>query len=125
MFCMHCGQSILDDARFCQHCGGAQAATGPTAPTRAGTPVPGDQKMLRMLIPVDRSGLAVAAGYMGLFSFFLLPAPIALLLGILALRDIGRHPEKVGKPRAIFGIVMGVLGCVFLAITIVGALGNG
>jgi hypothetical protein len=69
---------------------------------------------LALLIPIGRSGLAIAAGYVGLFAVLLIPAPFAILLGVLALKDIKAHPEKSGNGRAIFGIVMGVLGTVGL-----------
>lgn len=52
---------------------------------------------LRWLVPVQRSGWAIAAGYAGLFGLVIVPAPIALVLGILALRDLGAHPEKHGR----------------------------
>ena len=65
---------------------------------------------MRMLLPVGRSGWAIAAGYAGLFSLILLPAPLALLLGIIAITDIKKHPDKHGMGRAIFGVVMGSLG---------------
>lgn len=39
--------------------------------------------------------------------WIVLAAPFALDTGILALRDIKSHPEKAGRGRAIFGIVMG------------------
>jgi hypothetical protein len=67
----------------------------------------------RMLLPVGRSSLAIAAGWAGIFSFLcVFPAPVAVLLGILAIRDLRLHPEKHGMGRAIFGIVMGVIFCV-------------
>ena len=75
---------------------------------------------MRMLLPVGRSILAIAAGYFGLFSVLLVPAPIALLLGILAIVDIRRHPEKHGMGRAIFAIVMGGIFSLFLLLAIVG-----
>jgi predicted acyltransferase len=65
---------------------------------------------MRALLPVGRSGWAIAAGYLGLFSFLVVPAPLALLTGLLAVRDIKRHPEKHGMGRAGFGIVIGILG---------------
>jgi hypothetical protein len=37
---------------------------------------------------------------------------VALVLGICAIVDLKRHPEKHGMGRAVFGLVMGVLGCV-------------
>jgi hypothetical protein len=80
----------------------------------------GDDAMMRALLPVGRSGWAIAAGYLGLFAILLLPAPFALLAGILAVRDIRRHPDRHGMGRAIFGIVMGILGCVALGFLFVG-----
>ena len=62
---------------------------------------------MRFLLPVGRSGLAILAGYAGLFAILVFPAPIALILGILAFRDIKRHPEKHGMGRAVFALVMG------------------
>jgi len=62
-----------------------------------------------MLLPVGRSGLAIAAGYAGLFAVIPIFSLIAILLGILAIRDIKRNPGKHGMGRAIFGLTMGVL----------------
>jgi sugar phosphate permease len=70
-----------------------------------------------MLIPVGRSGWAIAAGYMGLFSIMIIPAPLAIIFGLIALRDIKKHPDRHGMGRAIFGIVMGVLAIGFVAIS--------
>jgi hypothetical protein len=64
---------------------------------------------MRMLLPVGRSGWAIAAGYLGLFSVLIIPAPIAVIIAIIAIRDMKRHPEKHGMGRAIFGLVMGLL----------------
>jgi len=62
-----------------------------------------------MMLPVGRSGLAIAAGYLGLFAILLLPAPFALITGILAVRDLRRNPHKHGMGRAVFGIVSGAV----------------
>ena len=74
---------------------------------------------LQYVIPINTSGLAIAAGYVGLISVLCLPAPFALLLGILALRHLKKNPKLHGKGRAIFAIVMGglftVVPAVFLA----------
>ena len=74
----------------------------------------GDDAGIRLLLPVGRSGWAIAAGYLGLFSLIVLPAPISLLVSIIAIRDIRKskgsaHP-KHGMGRAIFGLIMGILG---------------
>jgi hypothetical protein len=70
------------------------------------------------LLPTGRSGLAIAAGYLGLFSILVMFAPISLVVGILALRDLKRTPGKLGKGRAIFGIVMGALFSIVLILLI-------
>jgi hypothetical protein len=69
-----------------------------------------------MLLPVGRSGLAIAAGYAGLFSLVIIPAPIALILSIVAIVDLKGHPEKHGWGRTIFGLIMGLIGTVILAV---------
>ena len=80
----------------------------------------GDDAGVRWLLPVGRSGWAIAAGYLGLFAFLILPAPLALLAGILAVRDIRRRPGIHGMGRAIFGIVIGALGTTVLVLVIIG-----
>jgi hypothetical protein len=60
------------------------------------------------IVRTHTSGWAVAAMYAGLFSVLCIPAPIALVLGIIALRDCNRHFLK-GTGRATFAIVMGAL----------------
>lgn len=72
-----------------------------------------------MLLPVGRSGWAIAAGYLGLFSVTGLIAPLAVIISILAIWDINRS-KSLGKPkhglgRAIFGLVMGLLGTIAFA----------
>jgi hypothetical protein len=74
----------------------------------------GDDAAMRMLLPVGRSAWAIAAGYLGLFSLIVLPAPLAILVSVVAIWDVRRsqsspHP-KHGMGRAIFGLVMGILG---------------
>ena len=65
-------------------------------------------------LPIGRSGLAIAAGYLGLAALLLLPAPLAVFVGVLALRDLRANPDKKGKGRAMFGIVTGALGTIAL-----------
>lgn len=81
-----------------------------TPPGYSGSPKSiGDDAGIRMLIPVGRSGWAIAAGYCGLFALIPLFAPIALIVSIIALIHLKKRPELHGKGRAIFGLVMGVL----------------
>ena len=78
-----------------------------------------------MILPVGRSGLAIAAGYAGLLSILFFPAPLALLLGILAILDIKRNPEKHGMGRAVFALIMGGIFSVILLVSILsGAIGS-
>lgn len=79
---------------------------------------------MRMLLPVDRSGLAIVAGYLGLFSVICIAAPFALVIGILAVRDIKKNPKKHGLGRAWFGIIMGALGTVGFVVMIVAGIAS-
>ncbi len=79
-----------------------------------------DDPTVRMLLPVGRSGLAIAAGYFGLVSVLLIFAPLALLFGLLALSDIKKNPKKLGVGRAWFGIIMGTIFSLFLIVTLFG-----
>ena len=79
----------------------------------------GDDPAMRLLLPVGLSGWAIASGYLGLFSVLCLPSPLALLTGILAIREMRRNPKKHGMGRAIFGIVMGSIGTVLLVIWLI------
>jgi hypothetical protein len=81
----------------------------------AQAPSLGDDPAARWLLPVGRSGWAIAAGYLGLLSLVVVPAPLALICSIIAIRDIRRHPDRHGMGRAIFGLVMGI---VFTAILV-------
>lgn len=85
----------------------------------------GEDPMMRMILPVGRSGWAIAAGYLGLLSFLVVFAPLALLAGILALREMRRDPSKHGMGRAIFGLVMGTIGTVALVALLVAWKRNG
>lgn len=55
------------------------------------------------------SGLAIASLVLGLLSCLCLPAPVAIVLGIVALVQMGKDPNLKGKPFAIAGIVLPVL----------------
>lgn len=107
MYCPHCGTANDNNNFKCVKC--SQAIQG--------TPVffdTSDSAAMRMLLPVGRSGLAIAAGYAALFAPLIVPAPLALVLGILAVRDIRKNPKKHGMGRAVFGVVTGVLGTAVL-----------
>ena len=125
--CPHCGvQTNVPDQYAgqsgpCARCGGM--ITIPRLPGGPwGPPGPGDDPLVRMLLPVGRSGWAIAAGYAGLFALLIFPAPLALILAAVAIYDLKKHPEKHGMGRAIFGLVMGLLGTAVLALALVGMM---
>ncbi|MDO4574176.1 MAG: DUF4339 domain-containing protein [Planctomycetia bacterium] len=75
----------------------------PEIPTHLTT----EEQALTWVAPVNTSWTAIIAGYLGLFSFLIFPAPFALLFGILAIRDLKANPAQAGWGRAIFGVVTG------------------
>jgi len=116
MYCFSCGAQNPKDAPYCVRCGQVLVQV---------VPQPGvggfeDNPAIRMLLPVGRSVWAIAAGYAGLFALLCFPAPIALILAVIAIRDIKRHPEKHGMGRAVFGLVMGILGTLVVAGFLIG-----
>ena len=78
----------------------------------------GDDLGMRLLLPVGRSGWAIAAGYAGLFALMILPAPVALILGIIGWRDIRRSKGTAeplhGMGRVVFALITGGLGTALL-----------
>ncbi len=79
-----------------------------------------ESREMRMIVPIGRSGWAIASGYLALFSILFVPAPFALLTGILGIRDIRRNPKKHGMGRALFGIIMGVIFTAWLCLLLLG-----
>ncbi len=78
-----------------------------------------------LLIPVNVSAWAIAAGYLGLFALVILPAPLALVVGFVALRDLAKRPYKRGRGRAWFGVIVGAIGTTVLGVfTILIATGH-
>ena len=83
----------------------------------------GQNAGMRMILPVGRSGWAIAAGYLGLFGLIILPAPLALIISLIAIYDIRKHRNdpspKHGMGRAVFGLIVGLLGTVILVAIVV------
>ena len=77
---------------------------------------------MRLVLPVGWSGWAIAAGYLGLFSLLICPAPISLFIGLIALNDIKKHPEKHGLGRAWFGVIAGGIGTALIALYLLVAI---
>lgn len=97
-FCTECGEIIKADTEICHHCGVRQLP--PRKPSN-------NSNAMNVIIPINRSKWAVASGYFGLLSILVVPAPLAIITGFIALKDIKKHPEKLGANRAKFGIAIG------------------
>ena len=120
MQCPQCHAEMPPMVAACPQCGRPNDTPIATQPGQPPMPPPGqyppgsgasigDDPAMRMLLPVGLSPYAIVAGYLGLFSLICLPAPLAIIFGWLALRDIKKNPRLHGKGRAWFGIIMGVI----------------
>ena len=135
--CPHCGKTTSVSEEYlgrtgpCGACGNMITITQSGNPFRDVPDAPGwgygppepdpeDTLTMRMLLPVGRSGWAIAAGYVGLFSVLLCPAPIAIVLSLIAISHVRGHPDRHGMGRAVFGLVMGILGTIVLIVWLVG-----
>lgn len=94
-------------------------APGMTPPTPTG-----HDPALGMVVPINTSIWAIAAGYLGLLApiFLCLPAPFAIFCGVMALLELRRKPGMRGHVRAIVGIVLGSLGLVGLGVMLLVSL---
>ena len=84
-------------------------------------PPPPDETM-KYLIPVNPSVWAIVAGYVGLFSILAIPAPFAIITGIVALKDLKKNPTKSGHVRAWFAIIIGSIFTILYAVALFMAL---
>jgi hypothetical protein len=71
-----------------------------------------------VFVPAGWSGWAVASGYLALLSILGYPAIASVIVSLIALFDLRRHPEKRGQRRAWFGLVMGALGTVAVVLIV-------
>lgn len=75
---------------------------------------------LEMVMPINRSGWALAAGYVALFSIpFVFLAPVAVILGIIGLLDLKKNPSRAGRGRCWFAVIYGGLTIVLSAIVLI------
>jgi uncharacterized protein DUF2510 len=88
----------FDGYRWTEHASGQQ----PSQPPR--------DRSIEVLLPVNRTAWSIAAGYAGLFSILLVFAPLALILGVIALIDLTHKPDVGGRGRAWFGLIAGAFG---------------
>jgi hypothetical protein len=113
--CPFCGEWILAVARKCRHCG---EFLDPEL--RAAENKPGEVD--RFLIPTGRPASAIAAGYLGLFSLLPCFGLLAIIVSLQALRTLKRDPNLLGRGRAWFGLIMGIVTTILYGIPIVGGL---
>ncbi len=94
-----------------------------TALTRAGdflaelATSPSDDHLVHLL-PVKRSGWAIAAGYLGLFSVIPPVCYVGLAISIYAARHLKRHPDKLGWGRVTTGLALSGLFSIVWTISI-------
>ncbi len=127
--CQFCGGEVKAIARKCKHCGEyldddernfMEVEDEQRVPTTAEA----------MMIPVGRSGWAIAAGYCGLLGLFpICGIPFVLggwVTGLVALNHLKTNPKLLGAGRAWFGIISGgVIGLIINVLTLVGLGING
>jgi phage FluMu protein Com len=123
--CPHC-QAINNVPLSAEVVGGGPFASMPGVTSNRYAPPPprptqnlGDDPAVRLLLPVGRSGWAIAAGYMGLFAACGITAPLAIIISIIAIVHLRRNPKLHGWGRAIFGLVMGIVCTILLVIMLV------
>ncbi len=105
----------------------AASMTGDPPPMTQAPVIPAPQgadQDLAWIVPVHTDGVAIAAGYAGLFSLLCFPGPFALGLGIWALRRLRANPQLSGRGRAIFAIVAGSLGTIGTILSIVAVVNS-
>ena len=78
---------------------------------------PSDDHLVHLL-PVRRSGWAIAAGYLGLFSIIPLVSYVGLAVSIYATMHLKRHPDKLGWGRVTTGLALSGLFSIFYTVSI-------
>ena len=108
--CPHCGHQTLVHDQYvgqsgpCAGCGRTVTVLPPGFVPPSPIDSLGENAGIRLLLPVGRSFWAIAAGYAGLFAVLFLPAPIALILGVVAILDIKQHPEEARHGQGDFRV---------------------
>ncbi len=122
--CPFCSEDIQESATKCRFCNEWLDGRQPESALEDPAPAPTDDLALRMVLPVGRTVLSIVAGYLGLLSVLCVPAPFALIVGLLAIREIRQDDSKRGMGRAVYGVVMGLVFTVVLLVTVIaGVLG--
>jgi hypothetical protein len=113
--CPYCGEMIRAIARKCRYCR-EYLDEDMKAENRASASASSTD---RLLMPVDRPLSAIAAGYLGLMSLLPFFGIFAIACGVYALSVLKKNPELIGRGRAYFGIVMGVIFTLLYGLAII------
>jgi hypothetical protein len=112
--CPFCGELIQPDALKCRFCRNFIVPEVEPVNPEDFRRQPAPDQGLYWLVPINRSGWAIAAGYCGLlalFPFIGLPfALFAFFAGIMAREQMKKNPNLGGMGRVVVGWVLGTIG---------------
>jgi len=114
MYCKQCGAEI--ERHPCPECGfRPQPAAAPSATNY--------DPAMRALVPVGRSGYAIAAGYLGLLGIIVpLLGVVAIVMAWKGMKEIQQDPEKTGMGRVWVGFICGGIGTLISLMIIIAML---
>lgn len=99
MYCTTCGTQLVNDASPCNTCRNTQ--------TQNPKPLSQIEGELKYLLPMGTPPIPLIAGYLGLFSVLIIPAPFALLFGIFGLKQLKKRDHSYGYGRCWTAIILG------------------
>ena len=99
MYCQHCGTEFNRGDRFCGSCGNERLERNQE--------IGQIEEELHLVLPMGTPISAIIAGYLGLVSVLILPAPFAVVMGFVGLRQIKKGGKRYGKARCWVGIILG------------------
>jgi hypothetical protein len=105
-------QGVMTEAEFAQH------RARLLAPLQASPATMSEDPGMRLVLPVGRTGLSIAAGYLGIFSVIPFVAPFAVAIALWALKDLQARPKLAGRGRAYFGLIAGIVFTLLYALAL-------
>ena len=70
--------------------------------------------------PTGRATWAIPAFVLGLLSICMIPAPLAVVASVVAIREMWQDRRKGGMAFAVIGLVLGIIGSFLLFLMILG-----